>query len=113
MPVVTITLLEGYDAATRARLGTALTNAVAGVLAHEIGHVENRDATIGALRAAGFATVRLFGDFDRRPVAAGDTPEPLAEKARSVASALEFLFQRLAALKRAHMSVSGGLFSHL
>jgi phenylpyruvate tautomerase PptA (4-oxalocrotonate tautomerase family)/limonene-1,2-epoxide hydrolase len=32
MPVVTITLLEGYDAATRARLGTALTNAVAGVL---------------------------------------------------------------------------------
>lgn len=32
MPVVTIHLIEGYDEATRRRLGTALTNAVAGVL---------------------------------------------------------------------------------
>jgi len=32
MPVVTINLIEGYDAATRQRLGRALTNAVAGVL---------------------------------------------------------------------------------
>jgi phenylpyruvate tautomerase PptA (4-oxalocrotonate tautomerase family) len=32
MPVVTIHLMTGYDAATRRRLGTALTNAVAGVI---------------------------------------------------------------------------------
>lgn len=39
--------------------------AVAGVLAHEIGHVENRDATIGALRAAGSAGLlsMVLGDF--------------------------------------------------
>lgn len=40
-------------------------DAVAGVLAHEIGHVENRDATIGALRAAGSAGLlsMVLGDF--------------------------------------------------
>ncbi|MBU2983618.1 M48 family metallopeptidase [Lentibacter algarum] len=40
-------------------------DAVAGVLAHEIGHVENRDATRGALRAAGSAGLisMVFGDF--------------------------------------------------
>lgn len=39
--------------------------AVAGVLAHEIGHVENRDATVGALRAAGSAGLisMVLGDF--------------------------------------------------
>jgi Peptidase family M48 len=40
-------------------------DAVAGVLAHEIGHVENRDATIGALRSAGSAGLlsMVLGDF--------------------------------------------------
>ncbi|MDB4198676.1 M48 family metallopeptidase, partial [Ascidiaceihabitans sp.] len=38
---------------------------VAAVLAHEIGHVESRDATRGALRAAGSAGLlsMVFGDF--------------------------------------------------
>lgn len=54
-----IVLLRGLlDKATSAE-------AVAGVLAHEIGHVENRDATIGALRAAGSAGLlsMVLGDF--------------------------------------------------
>lgn len=33
MPVVTVDLIEGYDAATKARLGKALTHAVLGVVA--------------------------------------------------------------------------------
>jgi phenylpyruvate tautomerase PptA (4-oxalocrotonate tautomerase family) len=33
MPVVTVDLIEGYDAETKARLGGALTNAVLGVVA--------------------------------------------------------------------------------
>ncbi|MGR3497066.1 tautomerase family protein [Citreimonas sp.] len=33
MPVVTVDLIEGYDADTKARLGDALTNAVLGVVA--------------------------------------------------------------------------------
>lgn len=45
--------------------------AVAGVLAHEIGHVENRDATKNALRAAGSAGLlsMVFGDFSGGTIA--------------------------------------------
>jgi len=45
--------------------------AVAGVLAHEIGHVENRDATRNALRAAGSAGLlsMVFGDFSGGAIA--------------------------------------------
>ena len=41
------------------------TEELVAVLAHEIGHVENRDATIGALRAAGSAGLlsMVLGDF--------------------------------------------------
>ena len=54
-----IVILRGLlDRATSAE-------AVAGVLAHEIGHVQNRDATTGALRAAGSAGLLslVLGDF--------------------------------------------------
>ncbi|RFP87847.1 peptidase M48 [Rhodobacteraceae bacterium 63075] len=45
--------------------------AVAGVLAHEIGHVENRDATRNALRTAGSAGLlsMVFGDFSGGTIA--------------------------------------------
>ena len=97
-----VVLLRGLlDAASGA-------DAVAGVLAHEIGHVEARDATRNSLRAAGSAGLLslVLGDF-----AGGTIAVVLAEATISASYTrdAEFAADRYALdmLSNAHVSSAG------
>ncbi len=72
---------------------------VAGVLAHELGHVENRDATRNALRAAGSAGLltMLIGDFTGGAAIAvlGEQILSSAYSREAEAKADEFAFKML------------------